>query len=184
MIIGISGKIGSGKTYTAKYIKNKLLQYNFEKKSFGYNVKKIVSFLTGIPMTTILSRKAKSIYLSEWNMTLGEMFQNIGTEALRDNFHSDVWILSMFAKYNDNKNWIIDDVRFSNEAKKIKELGGILIRLEGDPKGVRKKDIRKKNHKSETMLDDYQDFDILFNSETDDLNNLIYLIMQQISKKI
>jgi len=180
MIIGISGKIGSGKSHTARYIKNNLLEYNFKKKSYGYDVKKLVSILTGINMKTILSRRAKSIYLPEWDMTLGEMFQKVGTDCMRNNLHPETWILSMFSRYTEEQNWVIDDVRFPNEANAIKERGGIIIRLEGDPKGVRKNDKRDPNHPSETSLDNYTRFDILFNSEEDSLDDLIEQIKQKI----
>ena len=161
-IIGISGKIGSGKSYTSRYIQNRL---GYERKSFGYNVKKIVSFLTGVSMKTILSRKAKANFLPEWNMTLGEMFQKVGTDCMRDNLHKDSWVISMFAKYTPDQNWVIDDVRFQNEADYIKKLGGIIIRLEGDPNDIRKDDTRDPNHESETSLDNYDKFDIIWDND-------------------
>jgi hypothetical protein len=173
MIIGISGKIGSGKTHTARYIENHLPEYKFQKKSYGYNVKKIASILTGISMKTILSRKSKNIYLPEWNMNIGQMFQKIGTDCMRFNLHPDTWLLSMFATYSEDQNWVVDDVRFVNEADLIKEKGGIIIRVEGDPKGVRVKDNRDPNHPSETSLDNYNRYDIIFDSEKENLDDLI-----------
>lgn len=173
MIIGISGKIGSGKTHTAKYIINNMTDYDFKLKSYGYNVKKIASLLTGINMKTIMSRKAKNIYLPEWKMTLGEMYQKIGTDCMRFNLHPDTWLISMFSTYHENDNWVIDDVRFRNEADLIKENGGIIIRVEGDPKSVREKDVRDHNHLSETELDNYEKFSIIFDSDKENLDDLI-----------
>jgi len=180
MILGISGKLGSGKSHVARHIQNTLLEYEFKKKSFGYDVKKIASYLTGINMKTILSRKGKSHYLPEWDMTLGEMYQKIGTDCMRLNLHTDAWILSLFSGYDSEQNWVIDDLRFPNEAEAIKERGGLIIRLEGDPKDVRKKDPRDLNHPSETSLDNYKRFDILFNTETENLEDLIELLKQKI----
>lgn len=167
MIIGISGKVCSGKDYTSKFIKNYFPDKNFEIKHFGYDVKKITSLLTGINMKTILSRKAKQIYLPEWGMTLGEMFQKVGTDCLRSNLHEDVWILSLFSKYSDDQNWIISDVRFNNEANYIKDHGGIIIRLNGDPMDMVKFETRDLNHRSEIELDNYNRFDILFDNKVD-----------------
>lgn len=181
MIIGISGKIGSGKTHTARYIINNLTEYNFKKKSYGYDVKKIASILTGINMKTILSRKAKNIYLPEWDMNLGQMFQKIGTDCMRLNLHPDTWLISMFSKYTNEDNWVIDDVRFRNEADLIKEKGGIIIRVEGDPKYIRANDSRDPNHQSEIELDDYEKFDIIFDSEKDDLDDLMIQIKNKIT---
>jgi hypothetical protein len=87
----------------------------------------------------------------------------------------------MFSSYNDNENYIIDDVRFKNEADIIKEKGGILIRLEGDPKGIRAKDLRDPNHISEIALDDYDKFDIKYNSDKDYLEDLLNFIKSKMS---
>jgi hypothetical protein len=92
MIIGISGKICSGKSYISNYIIDSLYNLKFEKKSFGYDVKKITSYITGIDMEHILSRDAKKIFLPEWNMNIGEMFQKVGTDCMRNNLHKDVWV--------------------------------------------------------------------------------------------
>lgn len=165
MIIGISGKMCSGKSYISKYVKNEFVEQNFQIKHFGYNVKKITSYLTGISMKTILSRGAKTLYIPEYNMTLGQMFQKVGTDCMRDNLHSDVWIISMFAKYNNDLNWVIGDVRFKNEADYIKDHGGIIIRLNGDPLDILQYETRDIEHESETDLDDYNRFDILFNND-------------------
>jgi len=165
MIIGISGKIGSGKSEVARQIRKTFPDKNFKIVSFGYMVKKVASQLTGISLKTCLSRKAKNIYLPEWDMTLGKMYQKIGTDCMRDNLHKDTWVIAAFAKYNKNENWIFDDVRFFNEANGIKERGGLLIRLEGDPKGIRANDTRDPNHESETQLDNYNRFDIIFDND-------------------
>ena len=65
----------------------------------------------------------------------------------------------MYSTYSDDQNWVISDVRFLNEAESIRKRGGILIRLEGDPTGIRAKDTRDPNHESEIQLDDYEHFD-------------------------
>lgn len=162
LIIGLHGKVGSGKDTVAREILKSFPEYSFKRKSFGYNVKKIVSIITGIDMRTILSRKIKTFYLKSWNMTVGEMFQKIGTNALRDAFDDDIWIKSLFNNINDDDNIIITDVRFINEAKSIKDRGGYLIKIVGDPNDVNKYDSRNKTHSSETELDDFNEFDVIY----------------------
>lgn len=178
MIIGISGKICSGKTEVAKYIKKTFPKYNFQIRSFGYDVKFIASYLTSIDMKTIQLRESKSIYLKDWNMTIGEMFQKIGTDCMRIGLHYDTWVLSLMSKYTQEQNWIIDDVRFKNEANAIKNKGGMMIRLEGDPLDLRKKDPRDMNHQSEIELDDYDRFDIIYNNvpPIESIDNLMKII--------
>ena len=180
LIIGISGKIGSGKDTIAREIIKAYPEYNFRKVSFGYNVKKIVSILTGIDMRTILSRKIKNEYLSEWELSVGEMFQIVGTDAIRDNLSENAWVYSLFNNIKDGENIIITDVRFKNEAYSILNRGGYLIRLTGEPKDV--KDNRKTEHKSETELDNFNMFDLFFENKPP-ISNIQNLI-NELSEKL
>ena len=66
-------------------------------------------------------------------------------------------------------NWIITDVRFPNEAKAVKDRGGILIRI--NRPGFE----NTGDHLSEIALDDYKNFDtIIINDGT----------IEDLSKKI
>lgn len=112
----------------------------------------------------------------KWTRTYREMMQEIGTEVMRNHFVDDIWINALMGKYIRNysvygfgdkvkdiyPDWIITDVRFPNEAKAIKEAGGLLIRIDGLP--------RVSDHPSEISLDNYQEFDVhvqnLMNSKT------------------
>ncbi len=187
-VIGISGKIGSGKdTLANRFIKAyyKTSGIKFKNKKFGYKVKKLVSELTGLSMRVMLSRNGKLIYLEEWGMTVGELQQKMGTDAVRCNIHDDGWVLSLFSKYNPTKDfWIISDVRFINEADKIKNMGGVLIRLNGDPKNCRANDKRDMNHRSETELDNYDKWDYIYdnNSPIKLLDNFISKLISELPK--
>lgn len=132
-------------------------------------------------------------------LTPRRMLQIIGTEGGRHLVHPNIWVLSLFSDYKEKTlswdhngfptytglpSWIITDVRFPNEAQKIRDLGGYLIRIEralpqrfpklwekyhkdgdvsmfwtnlkeGDPKFY-----EKLNHSSETSLDSWEDWDI------------------------
>lgn len=186
MVIGISGKIGSGKdTFAELFITHVKCKYGiqFENKKFAYNLKKIVSILTGVSMEEVLSREGKLKYLPEWGMTIGEMQQKVGTEAIRNNIHSDAWVLSLFGTYVEYKDfWIVTDVRFKNEARIIKENGGIIIRLNGDPLNSKSGDNRNMIHQSEIDLDDYDGFDYVYNNipPIDNLKNFVELITEKI----
>jgi hypothetical protein len=94
-------------------------------------------------------------------MTVRTLLQKLGTEAMRDGLHENVWVNALFADYRPqpNKavaeflaaeglpqsmnagkenypNWIITDMRFPNEMKAVKERKGITIRV------VREHDIK------------------------------------------
>jgi hypothetical protein len=167
IIIGISGKIGSGKSTAAKYLIDNMPHLRFEEKFFAYNVKMIASIISGLPMEVMLSQEGKNMQLPLYDgITVGRLQQVIGTDLFRDHFDKMVWVKSMFAPYDRAKdNWIVSDVRFRNEADYVKQMGGILVRLEGDPAGVRSNSTRDMNHPSETELDDYDGFDVLVQTE-------------------
>lgn len=125
----------------------------------------------------------RKIYRSKFldkNLTYREMLQKIGTEAMRNNIHKNVWVNALFADYYRNKkhgdhfinkkttpinvgalpNWIITDVRFPNEAEAVKERSGILIRLRRDLCT----DLNLANHPSETSLDNYEGFNYVIDN--------------------
>lgn len=184
IVIGISGKIGSGKDTVAYQIIENFKEKKFKNKKFAFYVKKIVSMMTGISINDIFNRDIKEKYLDDWGMTVGEMFQIFGTDAVRDNLHINAWILTLFAN-SKNENIVISDVRFKNEADFVKEKGGILIRLEGDPKKLRQHETRNLLHESETDLDDYEGFDIIWKNKPpiSNLKHLMKLIEDKIDEK-
>ena len=165
MVIGISGKIGSGKdAFADLFIEHMRTAHGleFKNKKFAYNLKKMVSTLTGVPIEDVFSREGKLKYLPDWNLTIGEIQQLLGTEAVRNNIHNNAWVLSLFGTYDEDEDfWIVTDVRFKNEAEIIKEKGGIIVRLEGDPNNSRTGDDRNMMHQSEIDLDDYEGFDYI-----------------------
>ena len=90
-------------------------------------------------------------------MTVREFLQKLGTEAMRDGLHSNVWVNALFADYNPIAkfagadivpNWIITDMRFENELEAIVKKGGITIRV------VRPGTVVG-NHPSEVALDGF-----------------------------
>lgn len=165
MLIGLSGKIGSGKSTVADLMKLRKREYQI--KAFAHKVKEITSLMTGVSLGACYSQEGKNTYLKDWGMTVGEFQQKLGTEAIRNNLHPDAWVLALFSDYTDNQHWIITDVRFPNEAVAIKSRGGILVRMEGDPVGVRANSKRDLNHASETSLDNYDHWDyIIQNTST------------------
>lgn len=213
MIIGISGRIGSGKDtvgkviqyltsdYYPRYSFDKFLekqnsewnppQSEWEVVRFGDKLKLIASVLTGIPVEKFEDQEFKKSYLGEeWNKlipyhyrgddvfiqrktTVREFLQNLGTEAIRKHLHPDTWVNALFSEYKpDHPKWIITDVRFLNEVKRIKEKGGILIRVE-------REDSIKSEHISETELLDYNgwDYKISNNSSIEDLISQVEKIL-------
>jgi len=152
MIIGISGKAGSGKDLVASLIQNATATA-WEIKKFAAKVKEITSLMTGLPLEVMEDQEEKKKVIPGWGLTLREFMQRVATEAIRENLHHDAWVLSLFSDYIDpeERKWIITDLRFQNEFHFLREKGAILIRVE-------RPGIKTMDHSSETDLD-YATFD-------------------------
>lgn len=160
----------------------------YQIKKFAGKLKTMASLLTGYPVEKFEDQEFKKEYLGEeWNyavpypspsrgfsiqqMTVRELLQKLGTEAMRNGLHTNVWVNALMADYKpiklsqDNPSyWLVTDTRFPNEAQAITERGGILLRVErpGTSTG---------DHPSETALDDYPFEHVIMNDG--DLNDLI-----------
>jgi hypothetical protein len=172
--------MGSGKNTVGDIIEKICLTNEgpvFEQKSFAGKLKQIASLLTGIPVEKFEDQEfKKSLLGDEWGvvkdnplnaipvfedvqfnhlMSVREFLQKLGTEAMRDGLHTNVWVNALFADYKSKREllqadgtwiesdtgevdfavsikypkWIITDMRFPNEMDAVKERGGITIRV-------------------------------------------------------
>ena len=176
-LIGLNGHIGSGKSTVARYLIENLPN-KFVERSFAYKLKQVVSVMSGLSIDDMFTQDGKNSMVRGFGMTVGSMQQIIGTDVMRS-WDENVWIKALFADYNESSMWVVSDVRFKNEADKIKSMGGILIRLNGDPAGVRAKSTRNLDHPSETDLDRYHTFDIIYDTlpGTEHLKELLELVL-------
>lgn len=135
MIIGLCGLIGAGKSTVANALKDK----NFVELSFGGALKDGVAamfdwdrkMLEGDTIESREWRDAPDSFLSKalgYSISPREVLQRVGTQAMRNGFVDDIWIILVAHRINKNPkaNYVIPDVRFSNEKSLIKSLGGEL----------------------------------------------------------
>lgn len=194
MIIGINGYSGSGKDTIGKIIQDIYPNDHWKIKKFAGKLKQIGSLLTGIPIKKFEDQDFKKTNLGqEWwttcdegwqPMTVRDFLQKLGTDGLRNGLHDNVWVNALMAdykkiEYGDDEqghypNWVITDTRFPNEAKAIKEKGGIIIRVNRPGVGA------INQHPSETSLDDYR-FDYIITNDSDiaSLTKSIKTILQK-----
>lgn len=163
-IVGISGKYGSGKTTFSSYFLTRHPQYC--KKSFAECLKHVVCFMTKTDIEFCRTKEGKDTFFPKWGHTFGELLQKIGTEGIRCVL-PDAWVISLFEEFDENSLWIIDDVRFPNEADAIRKVGGIVVRFEGDPGDIYEElcQTRDPLHLSETAMDNYEHFHCVIKTE-------------------
>lgn len=170
MIIGLNGYAKSGKDEVSYYIKN--LNPRYEIKKFSGKLKTIASILTGVDGSQFEDQLFKTKQLPGWDMTVRELLQRLGTEAIRNNLHENAWVNALFADYNQYCNWVVTDVRFPNEAQQIKDNGGVIVRINRTGYGP------INNHPSETALDDWDfDYYIENNGTLEDLKESARILM-------
>jgi hypothetical protein len=241
MLIGINGKIGSGKDTVGKIIQylkchntGKITiqdvisnpehewwleeQSKFEIKKFAGKLKQIASLLTGIDVEKFEDQEFKKTLLgNEWGivkhnplnaipafedvqfnhlMSVRELLQKLGTEAMRNGLHTNVWVNALFADYKaeethkvpryydelnkkglagyegiwEHPNWIITDMRFPNELEAVVEKGGITIRVVRDYALRGGPEDPKNIHPSETALDGHiMHYEIINDGSIEDL---------------
>lgn len=137
MIIGFCGFIGSGKDTVADYLVN---DHGYRRESFANTLKDAVASIFGWDRTMVEGRTKEA---REWReqidpwwaerlamptLTPRWVLQYWGTEVCRKTFHDDIWIASLENKLRQSKDDIVvSDVRFPNEIKAIKNLGGKII---------------------------------------------------------
>ena len=139
MLIGFSGKKGSGKSYFADYLVNNKL---FIKLSFASPLKEITKILFNLSDEDVKDPIKKELINPKFNASPRELMQWLGTDIMREefnkkfNYSGSIWIDSVKDKVktllDDNKDVVIDDVRFQNEVDMIHSLGGIVINLRND----------------------------------------------------
>ena len=179
MIIGISGKAGSGKDTAAKMLEVLYANPDISYEDFANKRYKNFADIQIVHFADSLKETAQVLFrIGEWETntqegkkttidwigkTVRELLQGIG-QGLRDAIDSDLWIKILFANTENWSNHIIADVRYPNELDAIKERNGVLLRID-------RKDAGAGNHSSETALDNYKEWDVHIenNSSIEDL---------------
>lgn len=173
MIIGISGKIGTGKTTLANMLLERLPGY--ERHAFADCLKEECSGFFDYPLEWNYSEDGKSqeVHLGSSvanpfgpaaiippyaSMTVRRLLQWWGTDVCRKR-DPNFWTKRMAERIQGKSKVIVDDMRFPSEAEMLRQEGGVLVRLEPYPEWTPGPNA---GHESETALDDYAHFDRAF----------------------
>jgi hypothetical protein len=119
-LIGLAGLAGAGKTTIAKHLVEK---YGFARTAFAD------------PLKTMLINAGLCTYEEcyvEKTQRSRELLQKIGTDIFRKQVDPLFWvnktedsIVRIWAE--EKKRVVVDDIRFPEEAQRIRDMGGILI---------------------------------------------------------
>lgn len=190
VLCGVSGKVGSGKTTLCEALAadERFAGRRTLTRNFADRLKEAVAAHLDLDVALCYSQAGKNASLPLYSMTLGEMLQRYGT-ALRG-VHPAMWVnavqswiearlLADDADDDDDdaddarrRLVLIGDVRFPNELEWLHACGGCVVRLEGDPAGVRAASRRDLEHVSETALDAHAaHFDVVIDTNRLDVEH-------------
>lgn len=123
IIVGLTGKKRSGKDTAAKALPS------FHRESFAAPIRRAVCDILCISPEILENEKESAIAWLD-GVTVRHLMQTLGTEWGRDKIHNELWIRSMSRRILFQRQVVITDVRFDNEAEFIKNKGGIVISIE------------------------------------------------------
>ena len=184
--IGFTGKMQAGKDTSANFLTEEMLKwkgpnYIIKRLAFADSLKDFCMRYLGLTKHQCYDQEGKQEFNEFWGMSNREIMQRIGTEAMRNGFHPDVWAKITELKIKEavlnGEFFIITDVRFPNEAETIIRNGGIVVEILRP--GIESNGIQ--NHASEQRLPmSLIEHQILNNKDLDNLKEEI----KQIKKLI
>ena len=127
-LIGLTGKARAGKTTVANYL---WVDHGFVHLSFAGPLKMAAKHIFGLKEHQ-LEDESKELLIEHWKLTPRQMFQKLGTEAVRNVFGNDTWVKRMalsLAEVRATDDVVISDVRFPEEAEFIVRQGGVLVEI-------------------------------------------------------
>jgi dephospho-CoA kinase len=188
MIIGLCGNQGSGKDTVGNIL---VSEYGFIKLSFATALKDVASILFSWPRdllegATQESRAWRETTNEYWSNKMGiegftprKALQFIGTDLLRNQLYTDIWIdiienkINMIFQSDPQAKIVITDCRFTNELNLIRKFKHTLIM-----KILRTNHIASQ-HSSETESLNYK-FDITLENDSslENLKTAVRYLMQ------
>lgn len=165
MIIGITGKKGSGKDSFAKELEYAFISEAIfpARLAFADPIKEGLMAMFGVDCYT----EDKEAIAPGMDVSIRYLMQTLGTEWGRQMIGDNVWINRTmqridFIRGHDEGAFIVTDVRFDNEAMAIYDQGGVVVEI------VRP-EVNGDRHSSEAGIKFVADYTIINDGSLDDL---------------
>lgn len=144
-ILGLTGNKGAGKDATGKILED----HGFVRVAFGDPLKDMCNQLWGISLPQLYDPVLKEVVIPKWGLSPRQIMQRFGTEVVRS-VHNDTWVIKLIDQIEaghvrvpfpsrEDPQWFelvaahkfaVVDVRFHNEARALRAIGGRLLRIE------------------------------------------------------
>lgn len=114
--------------------------HDFTPEDYGF----VSSYEEAVELANTVGENPK--FIQKYRMTVRDLLQQVGTNAMRNIIHPNIWVNALFTDYKSNwtegtkdywkekmserPNWVITDARFPNEVEIVEKKGGIVIRVE------------------------------------------------------
>lgn len=128
VIIGLAARAGHGKTTAATWLQER---YGARIRAFAYPLKEMAQRIYGLSWEQVNGTQAqKDAVDPRWGKSGRQLLQFLGTEVCRDLLGADIWVETLFRNLQGKSGiYVVEDVRFPNEAKAIQARGGRVIKL-------------------------------------------------------
>lgn len=161
MILGISGKMRVGKNTCSSYLS---LKYGFKEVAFADALKKYARKFGWDNVKDDRGRK---------------LLQELGSVVR--SYSPDYWVDTALREVEKQSrlgyiHFAIPDLRYLNEVRRIREEGGIVVRIWSED------ELNTDTHPSETELDKFNDWDFKIESKRGDFNGYYEEIDKMVSK--
>jgi hypothetical protein len=193
MLIGLNGRLKAGKDTTFLIIKEVLKEKNDPtpviQVSFAEKLKASAAASLGIDRMMMEDLKAREdlymglltaepgILLTGPHLNMREYLQRYGTEAHRDIFGENFWVDQALPADLDHSTglYVVTDMRFPNEIQRVKDLGGVTVKV------VRDVETSHGDHPSEQNVDDQIDYFLNNTGTLEDLRTRVIGMLMDVS---
>jgi len=122
MIIGLSGLARSGKDTVADYL---VREHQFVKLAYADPIKDMICAMLSINRDELEEYKDKTFM----NYSIRNLLQTLGTEWGRETIDYNIWLNLLKSRSSGLVNFCVSDVRFENEARQLRMMGGIIVKV-------------------------------------------------------